>query len=139
MPDYLHLASALAIHPDTGQVLLGKNVGHWWLPGGRAEVGETFAEAAVRETLEETNVHVEPIGVISMVERTKRGVHEVFVVVRVRYVAGEPAAVDPDGKVTEVGWFDLDVAERLADRHHDRLARLAAQAPAPLRRGPSIV
>ncbi|SJM66072.1 NUDIX domain-containing protein [Gulosibacter sp. 10] len=33
--------------------------GRWSVPGGRCEPGETFAEAAAREALEETGLHVE--------------------------------------------------------------------------------
>lgn len=43
-----------------GKVLLGHTTGqkHWDLPKGKAEEGETFAEAAVRECKEETGFEV---------------------------------------------------------------------------------
>jgi len=43
-----------------GQVLLGHTTGqkHWDLPKGKAEEGETFAEAAIRECKEETGFDV---------------------------------------------------------------------------------
>ena len=48
-----------------GKVLLikrarGKRRGKWSLPGGRGDKGESQKEAAVRETLEETNVLLTP-------------------------------------------------------------------------------
>lgn len=36
----------------------------WYLPAGKVEPGESFAQAAVRETLEESGVHVRLTGVI---------------------------------------------------------------------------
>lgn len=38
--------------------------GTWYLPAGRVEPGERFVGAAVRETLEEAGVRVEPTGIL---------------------------------------------------------------------------
>jgi ADP-ribose pyrophosphatase YjhB (NUDIX family) len=135
MADCLHLSEALVTHPDTGALLLVKNGGKWWLPGGKVEPGETFPEAAVRETLEETNVRAEALGVVLVSERFKRGTHEVFATLAMRYVAGEPAVVDPDGKVTEVGWFDVVTAERMVPDYPDRLSELVTRPVSPHHRG----
>jgi len=50
-----------------GHVLLVREAKHgqlWYAPAGGLEAGETVAEAAVRETLEESGVAVEPIGLV---------------------------------------------------------------------------
>ena len=36
----------------------------WYLPAGRVEPGESFADAARRETLEEAGIRIEPEGVL---------------------------------------------------------------------------
>lgn len=40
--------------------------GRWTLPGGLIELGESPASALVRETLEETNIEVEPVSVLGV-------------------------------------------------------------------------
>jgi ADP-ribose pyrophosphatase YjhB (NUDIX family) len=54
-----------------GRILLCRRsieprAGHWNLPAGFMEVGETIAEAAVRETGEEANARVELLGLYSI-------------------------------------------------------------------------
>lgn len=49
-----HEGKYLLQQRSTGQALAGK----WEFPGGKIETGETPAEAAVRETLEETGLAV---------------------------------------------------------------------------------
>lgn len=62
---------AIAIVQRDAEVLVGlrpPNVplaGYWEFPGGKVEPGETSAEAAVRECLEETGVHVAVVGEFS--------------------------------------------------------------------------
>jgi 8-oxo-dGTP diphosphatase len=50
----------VAVRGHFGALLLVRRCdsGAWEMPGGRVDVGESAAEAAVRETLEETGVHV---------------------------------------------------------------------------------
>lgn len=44
----------------------GPSAGRWTLPGGRLDAGETLAEAATRETLEETGLNVEIDGFVGV-------------------------------------------------------------------------
>jgi ADP-ribose pyrophosphatase YjhB (NUDIX family) len=47
-------------------------LGAWSLPGGALEVGETSAEGAVREVLEETGIRITPVEVITSIDRIHR-------------------------------------------------------------------
>jgi len=57
---------------DAGVVLIKRGkpprVGAWSLPGGAQKLGETVAEAAHREVLEETNLDTEIAGLIDVVD-----------------------------------------------------------------------
>jgi ADP-ribose pyrophosphatase YjhB (NUDIX family) len=46
--------------------------GQWSLPGGLIDLGETLAEAVVREVLEETGLVVKPVELIELLERIHR-------------------------------------------------------------------
>ncbi|CAN5587033.1 NUDIX hydrolase [soil metagenome] len=58
-----------------GKLLLVKETedGLWSLPGGWADVGETAAEAAVRETYEESGYRVRAVKLISAYDRDRHG------------------------------------------------------------------
>ncbi|MFF8262751.1 NUDIX hydrolase [Streptomyces virginiae] len=58
-------ASAIVVNDD-GRVLLQRRTdnGMWALPGGKMELGESIGDCAVRETLEETGIHVEITGIV---------------------------------------------------------------------------
>ena len=62
-------AGSVVVHD--GSVLLVRNIygvtrGRYLLPAGRVNVGELPDQAAVRETLEETNLRVEIVGLIGV-------------------------------------------------------------------------
>ncbi len=66
-----------AVVVDDGRVLLVRRgseplKGHWTLPGGVLEVGESLAEGVVREVREETGLEVEPIELIEVLDRIHR-------------------------------------------------------------------
>ena len=60
---------------DRGRILLVKEPddGGWSLPGGWADVGETPAEAAVREVREESGYRVRAVRLISAYDRDRQG------------------------------------------------------------------
>ena len=46
--------------------------GHWTLPGGVLELGESLHQAVVRELREETGLTVEPVELIELIDRIHR-------------------------------------------------------------------
>ncbi|HKN23195.1 MAG TPA: NUDIX hydrolase [Terracidiphilus sp.] len=66
---------AVVVHE--GRVLLVRRgseplKGHWTLPGGVLEVGETLVEGVVREVHEETGLVVEPLELVELLDRIHR-------------------------------------------------------------------
>jgi 8-oxo-dGTP diphosphatase len=78
---------------DDGHVLLLRRGieparGFWAQPGGFLEIDETVREAAVRETLEEIGVVVEPGEIVGLYSRPEAAI--VVVAFEARIVGGEP-------------------------------------------------
>ncbi|CAA7626743.1 NUDIX hydrolase [Magnetospirillum sp. SS-4] len=107
------LPGVLALVVRNGCVLMvqrAKNPdrGKWGFPGGLVELGETVAEAALRELREETGIVAEAEGVIDVFEVITRDddglvrYHFVLNVVSCRWRAGEPVAADD---AAAAGWF----------------------------------
>ena len=66
-----------AIVVDKGRVLLvcrsrEPMKGHWTLPGGVLELGESLVDGVKREVAEETGLEVEPIELIELLDRIHR-------------------------------------------------------------------
>jgi len=87
--------------------------GQWSFPGGRQEWAETVAEAAVRETREETGVEIEPLDVLGVVDNIVDGVagrvafHYTIIDVIAVWRSGMPVAADD---VTEARWAAVEEA-----------------------------
>jgi ADP-ribose pyrophosphatase YjhB (NUDIX family) len=79
--------------------------GEWAVPGGRVELGETLAEAVVREVAEETGVEVRCGDLLGWVERVGDGHHFVILDFACEAVAvREPVAGDD---ADEAAWVPL--------------------------------
>ena len=96
--------------------------GMWSIPGGTVELGETLAQAAVREVREECQVEVEAGRVLStldLIQRDPKGrirYHYVLVDLVARHVSGEPKAGTDALEarwVKEAEFNQLDMVERL--------------------------
>ncbi len=113
------IAAAIAVVVRDGQVILVRRAnppdkGYWGFPGGRIELGESTAHAAVRELREETGVTARPIesfAAIDVVDRGEDGAilhHFVLAAVLCEWLAGDPRASDD---ALEARWFDLPTLE----------------------------
>jgi 8-oxo-dGTP diphosphatase len=111
--------------------------GRWGFPGGVLELGETVAEGAMRELLEETGVVAEPAGVLTVIDALDRDAegrvryHYTLVAVRGLWRAGEGVAGDDADAVAwlsraEIMAQDLPVAPALLP-----LIDLALKTPVP--------
>lgn len=107
-----------------GKLLLIKREddGLWALPGGLVEVGETLAQAAQRELLEETNLHgrvVKLLGIFdSRLWHSKTKSHVYHVVFLTECDTDQPVA---GPETTDVGFFSRDGLPTLSPGHRERV------------------
>ncbi len=90
---------------DAGECVLIRRgiepgLGRWAQPGGFLEVDETVTQGAIRETLEETGLLVEPGEIVGLYSRLEAAI--VVVVFEARIVGGSPA---PTPEALEVETF----------------------------------
>lgn len=112
--------SAVIFNETREKVLLTQRAdnGHWCLPGGHMESGESASEACEREVLEETGLTVRAtrlLGVYSNPNQLviyKDGNKAFFVVLNfeVQALEGEVGLSD---ETTDVGWFTLKDMESM--------------------------
>lgn len=104
----------------------------WYLPAGRVEAGESFFDAAKRETMEEAGVPIE-IGGILRVEYSSRpdGTARCRVILLAHPTDDTPPKQHPDTESLEAGWFSLSDVEHLPLRGAEvlRLLRYVDQGP----------
>lgn len=90
--------------------------GHWSIPGGRQELGETTRQTAVREIKEETDLDIELIGLVDVFDAIRADAdgriasHFTLIDFAARWVAGEAVAGDD---AMAVGWFTLNDLPKL--------------------------
>jgi 8-oxo-dGTP diphosphatase len=137
---FLHSPSpvpaVIAVVVREGQVLLVRranppDAGLWGFPGGKIEYGETVAEAAIRELLEETGVHAKAQDVLTTLDILVRdednalSQHFILIAVQCQWLSGQPIAGDD---ALEARWFsisELDPALLPMSADVDVLARRA--------------
>ena len=97
---------------DAGEILLIRRSdnGNWAVPGGAIDLGESVAQAAVRETREETGVTCEITGLVGIYSDPRHVIlytsngearQEFSIVLTARPVSGAPT---PSDESTQVRW-----------------------------------
>ena len=80
----------------------------WYLPAGRVELGETFAEAGVRETLEEAGVPITIEGVLRIEHSPGYDGSRLRVLFVARPSDDTPPKSQPDSESLEARWVSLE-------------------------------
>ncbi len=110
----------------------GSYRGHWSLPGGHVEPGETASAAAKREVAEETGITAEIAGLLDVHDIIMRrddgalAAHYMIAVFFGRHVSGEPIPGDDAAAARFVALSDL-ASMPLTPRAEDFIRRAAAQ------------
>ena len=135
--DPAHVTGSAIVLDAVGRVLLHrhKRLGIWLQPGGHLDPGETPADAAVRETREETGLTAHhPAGSprllhVDVHEGPRGHLH-----LDLRYLlhADGQAPFAPDlGESPEVVWLEPEAAARRSDASLASAVRCAVAGPVP--------
>ena len=112
--------------------------GHWSVPGGRVEVGETLPEAVRREIQEECSLDVTVGDVAIILDRIGRGpdgiIHSHYLIIDF-WATASSRDVQAATDAAEIGWLTLDqlrqlpTTTRLADYLEEALRRRQEGVP----------
>jgi phosphatase NudJ len=95
----------------------------WYLPAGRVEQGESFAEAARRETLEEGGIPIELEGILRVEHSPLAGEARFRVIFLARPAGDAEPKSEPDEHSLEARWVTVEELATLPQRGRD-VARL---------------
>ena len=105
-----------------GSVLMIRRTdsGNWAVPGGAIDLGESVAQAAVRETLEESGIECEIMGIVGIYSDPRHVIlytsngevrQEFSIVLTARALSGQPT---PSSESSEVRWVPVPELPRYA-------------------------
>ena len=110
---------------DAGEILMIRRTDNdnWAVPGGAIDLGESVAQAAVRETREESGIECEITGIVGIYSDPKHVIlytsngearQEFSIVLTARPLSGQPT---PSSESSEVRWVPVsEVRDYTMDR-----------------------
>lgn len=129
---------------DAGEILMIRRTDNdnWAVPGGAIDLGESVAQAAVRETREESGVECEVTGVIGIYSDPKHVIlytsngevrQEFSIVLTARPLSGQPT---PSSETSEARWVPVSEAR---DYTMDRSMRIRINDYLDRKQSPVVV
>ncbi|KIL34233.1 ADP-ribose pyrophosphatase [Cohnella kolymensis] len=104
-PKHFISAAAIVLN-DQNEILLIRGPQRGWeMPGGHVEVGESLAQAAIRETKEEAGVDIEIIRFCGIFQNVKESICNTLFLAK--YIGGTPITTTES---LESGFFPIDKA-----------------------------
>lgn len=100
----------------------------WYFPAGRMEPGETWAETARRETLEEAGIPIELEGILRIEHTPSPHGARSRILFVARPADDTPPKSTPDEHSLRAGWFTLPEIAKMPLRSHEVLHTLVAIA-----------
>ncbi len=122
------IAVNAVVFNDKGEVLLAKRTDNslWCIPGGHVDLGETLAQACLRELFEETGLRGEVVRLVGVYSDTKNSLHILqgpeWHTVRVSFLCEIVGGTIRASKETsEIKYFDLNHLPDLITDHTKRI------------------
>lgn len=115
-----------------GRLLLVRHsyLAGWYLPGGAVDVGETLAEAALRELREETGVSGSAPALFAVYHNRRNHIRDHVALYRVAVAEVPEAAFTPTREIREAGFFARDaLPPDTSPATLRRIAELAGDSP----------
>jgi phosphatase NudJ len=103
-------------------LLVEERDGEWYLPAGRVEPGESFAEGAIRETLEEAGVAIALEGIFKIEHTPRRDGARFRIFFVARAVDDKPPKSVPDEESRSARWVTIEEAAALPLRSPEVLS-----------------
>lgn len=110
------------------QRALSPGKGKWALPAGFVDYDEAPEDAAVREALEETHLHIRIEGLLAVYPKRDRGLADIVIAYRASIIKGRALAGDD---AAAVGWFERGNLPPLVFYPSIRLTSLWRQGKLP--------
>jgi len=121
---------------DQGEVLLAKRTdnGLWCIPGGHVDLGETLAEACVRELFEETGLKAEVVKFVGVYSDKKNSLHIAqgieWHTIRISFLCRVlSGAIRPSAETSEIRYFNPAQLPPLITDHVRRIKDAVQGSP----------
>lgn len=125
--------AALAIVPGADATITfvhqerGPYAGHWLLPGGQVEFGESLPDAARRETLEESGCRIDKVTMTGVYEMRGQSASGPYHVIMFAFLADSPVVL-PARETADEGVGEIMQGDPAAVRPHPTVMRILNDA-----------